>query len=116
MSGSADASGFTGTMRSTMGYHPLGKYHSEPIYGFGASTRETANKVFVSPEHTALATAGKHGPGPIYLLPPFVGGKQPNGRMRDPPSWGTVVKARATCMQSPSLNPDDRYRSIYEPI
>ena len=60
---SADAAGFTGTMKSTMGAQALGRYKSQPIYGFGANTREQAQKVFVSQEHTALATAGKAGPG-----------------------------------------------------
>lgn len=100
---SADATGFTGTMRSTMGQQPLGRYKSSPIYGFGASTREQAQKVFVSQEHTALATAGKAGPGPIYQLPPSVGGKQPDGRMRDPPSWGFGSGSRTRSMKQPQV-------------
>jgi hypothetical protein len=64
-----------------------GRFRSYPSYGFGASTREVAGKVFVSQEHTALATAGTQGPGPIYLLAPSVGGKQPDGRKPDPPVW-----------------------------
>lgn len=33
--------------------------------------------------------AGKGSPGPaLYTLPPSVGGKQPDGRKSDPPSWG----------------------------
>ena len=59
-----------------------------PAFGFGAATREQAGKVFVSQEHTALATAGSHSPGPaVYLLPASVGGKQPDGRRPDPPVW-----------------------------
>lgn len=75
------------TTRSMFGEHPTKGV--APSFGFGKSTRETAGKVFVSQEHTALATAGKHSPGPaVYLLPPSVGGKQPDGRKADPPVWG----------------------------
>ncbi len=61
---------------------------TQPDYGFGSATREQVSKLFVSQEHTALATAGTHSPGPaLYHLPPSVGGKQPDGRKRDPPVW-----------------------------
>ena len=76
----------TGTTRSMLGDQPLKK--SAPAYGFGAATRAVAQKVFVSQEHTALATAGTQSPGPAtYLLPASVGGKQPDGRKGDPPVW-----------------------------
>ena len=73
--------------RSTLGKQSYGKFKSEPAYGFGAATREQAGKVFVSQEHTALATAGTAGPGHIYNLKASVGGKQPDGRKKDPPVW-----------------------------
>ena len=76
-----------------LGDQPLKK--SAPKYGFGSSTRDQAGKVFVSQEHTALATAGKGSPGPaVYTLPPAVGGKQPDGRKSDPPSWGFGTASR----------------------
>lgn len=76
------------TMSSTFGYNPQSSRRTAPAFGFGACSREQAGKVFVSQEHTALATAGTQSPGPAqYLLPPSVGGKQPDGRKRDPPSW-----------------------------
>lgn len=78
-----------GTTRTTFGDQPEGRKKSAPSFSFGTSSREQAGKVFVSQEHTALATAGKHSPGPaVYLLPASVGGKQPDGRRKDPPSWG----------------------------
>ena len=59
-----------------------------PAFGFGSSTRAQVNKLFVSQEHTQLATAGTDSPGPAqYNLPASVGGKQPDGRKRDPPVW-----------------------------
>ena len=74
---------------STFGKQFSSARRGAPAYGFSAATREVANKVFVSQEHTALATAGMHSPGPAsYLLPPSVGGKQPDGRRRDAPSFG----------------------------
>ena len=78
------------TTRTTFGDQPLGSRKSQPSFSFGKSTREQAGKVFVSQEHTALATAGTHSPGPAapYILPPSVGGKQPDGRRADPPSYG----------------------------
>ena len=76
------------TMSSTFGYNPQSSRRTAPAFGFGACSREQAGKVFVSQEHTALATAGTQSPGPAqYLLPPSVGGKQPDGRKADPPSW-----------------------------
>lgn len=77
-----------GTTRSTFGSQPLGRYKSAPSAGFGTSSRETAGKVFLSQKHMALACAGKNSPGPaMYQLPSSVGGKQPDGRRKDPPMW-----------------------------
>jgi hypothetical protein len=74
--------------RSTFGAQPASTKKNAPAFGFGASTREQAGKLFVSQEHTALATAGMHSPGPaVYSLPSSVGGKQPDARKRDPPVW-----------------------------
>ena len=57
--------------------------------GSSSKTEKVANKVFVSQEHTALATAGMHSPGPAkYTLPPSVGGTQPEGRKKSAPSYG----------------------------
>lgn len=66
-----------------------------PSFTFGSSTREQANKVFVSQEHTLIAMGGHDSPGPAaYLLPPSVGGKQPDGRKPDPPVWQMAVAHR----------------------
>ena len=48
-----------GTTRTSFGPQPLGGRTSAPSYGFGAASRATSQKVFVSQEHTALATAGR---------------------------------------------------------
>ena len=73
--------------RSTLGKQSYSKFKSEPSFGFGVATREQAGKVFVSQEHTALATAGTTSPGAIYDTKPSVGGKQSDGSKPDPPVW-----------------------------
>lgn len=73
--------------RTTFGKQPYGSRRSEPSFTFGASTRDVAQKVWISQEHTALATAGTQSPGAVYTLPASVGGKQPDGRKPDPPVW-----------------------------
>ena len=89
------------TTRSMLGQQPLKK--SAPAYGFGAASRETASKVFVSQEMTALATAGKASPAKFYLLPPSVGGTQPDGRRANPPSWGFGSANRFRPMSAPAV-------------
>ena len=80
---------------STFGSQMSSRRRSAPSFGFGAATREVANKIFISQEHTALATAGMHSPGPAtILLPNSIGGKQPDGRRLDPPSYGFGSGAR----------------------
>lgn len=80
---------------STFGSQMSSRRRSAPSFGFGVATREVANKVFISQEHTALATAGLHSPGPaVYMLPNSVGGKQPDGRRIDPPSYGMGKSSR----------------------
>ena len=99
--GDEGPAGGLGTTRTGFGAQPMSTRKSAPSYGFGAASRSTAQKVFVSQEHTALATAGMHSPGPaVYLLPPSVGGKQPDGRRADPPSWGFGTNNRARALSS----------------
>ena len=81
---------------------------SAPKYGFGSGSREQAGKLFVSQEHTQLATAGKGSPGPaMYTLLAAVGGKQPDGRKSDPPSWGFGTAQRFRPRTAP-IKPDGR--------
>ena len=85
------------------GTQPLSVKRSSPVYGFGSSTREQANKLFVSQEHTQLAAAGTQSPGPaVYRLHSSVGGKQPDGRKRDPPVWSM---GKAERFQRPNSAP-----------
>ena len=75
---------------STKGYskQSLNVKKRAPAYGFGAATRDQANKVFVSQEHTLIAMGGFDSPGPAaYVLPANIGGKQPDARKPDPPVW-----------------------------
>jgi hypothetical protein len=100
----ARPSSSTMTTRSMLGDQPLKA--SAPKFSFGSSTRDQAGKVFVSQEHTALATAGKGSPGPaVYTLPPSVGGKQPDGRRADPPAWGFGTAQRFRPRTAP-VKPD----------
>jgi len=47
-----------------------------------------------------------HSPGPaVYELPPSVGGKQPDGRKRDPPVWGFGTSQRFR-NRAPTEKPD----------
>jgi hypothetical protein len=82
-------------LSSTFGGQKSSSRRTAPSFGFGAATREVANKVFVSQEHTALATAGMHSPGPAkYDMPPSIGGTQPEGRKASAPSYGFSKGAR----------------------
>ena len=82
-----------------------------PIYGFGSATREQANKVFVSQEHTLIALGGSDSPGPAgYILPPSVGGKQPNGKMADPPVWAFGTANRFQIGKSEKKPGPDEYK------
>ena len=94
------------TTRSSFGDQPLGSRKSAPAFGFGSSSRDVAQKCFVSQEHTIKSHAGRGSPGPaVYLLPPSVGGKQPNGRMADPPSWGFGSASRFRSIKSAPMSP-----------
>lgn len=69
---------------SVGGKQPDGRKQDPPMYGFGTGTREQAGMVSGQPERLL----GKISPGPAkYLLPPSIGGKQPDGRKKDPPTW-----------------------------
>ena len=82
-----------------------------PMYGFGSATREQANKVFVSQEHTLIALGGSDSPGPAgYILPPSVGGKQPNGKMADPPVWAFGTANRFQIGKSEKKPGPDEYK------
>ena len=66
--------------RSAFGSQKLSRTTSAPSVGFGTATREDASKGMERPP-------GEESPGPLYLLPASVGGKQPDGRKKDPPTW-----------------------------
>ena len=53
---------------------------AEPRYGFGTASREQAGKVMEP-------YPGGDSPGPYIALPKSIGGKQPDGRKKDPPNW-----------------------------
>ena len=54
--------------RSTFGSQQQSKRQSAPQWGFGSSTREHQEKVFLSQDHSALNT-GARSPGPVSLQP-----------------------------------------------
>jgi len=74
---------------------PDGAIPNAPSVTFGASTREIANQVYVSEKHTLSIRAGTQSPGPVYILPASVGGKQACARYRSQPSAKLIGKARA---------------------
>ena len=68
---------------------------SSPMPGFGASTRQTQDKLYISPEHEKMHF-GKLSPGPqsgTYTMPPTVG-KQFLSRNKSMPSWGFSTATR----------------------
>ncbi len=75
-----------GGTRSTLGVQSNSKKTSAPNYGFGTSTRDHREKVFVSQEHAALASGSTRSPGPIYDHLPAVG-PQPTGSFDSAPQW-----------------------------
>ena len=78
------------------GKQPDGRKVDPPMYGFGSATRDKVRAVFVSNDHQKTDFYGKDSPGPAtYLLPPSVGGKQPDGKKADPPSWSMSSTSRA---------------------
>lgn len=95
----------TGTTRTTFGEQPLATRQSAPSFGFGTASREVASKVFVSQQHTTLATAGKGSPGPHapYAVPASIGGKHPDGRRRDAPSYGFGSSKRGGNIRDPGI-------------
>ena len=81
---------------SVGGKQPDGRKRDPPVISFGTATRQQVNKLFVSNAHTLIATGGVDSPGPAqYSLPASVGGKQPDGRKADPPSYSISSAARA---------------------
>ena len=81
-----DASRHIGGTKSTFGPQPMSTRTSPAIYGFGSSTREDREKVFVSHEHAALACDSSRSPGPIYNHLPAIG-PQPTGTFSSAPTW-----------------------------
>jgi len=103
-------------MSSPRGYtqQSLANRNRSPAYGFGASTRAVANKLFISQGHTLSIMYGKDSPGPAgYNLPPSVGGKQPDGRKPDPPVWDIRGGGRYDLGGKPFKIPD---AGEYDPI
>lgn len=115
MSASASAAGPSATRsvggarmpgsRTSFGRQRLSTSASEPACTFAISTREVQQRRYEGPE---VATVGAESPGPnIYTLPASVGGKQPDGRKRDPPVWrfGTDTRFRpASAPNEPAPN------------
>ena len=83
-------------VRSTFGPQFYSRRRSPPAYGFGCSSREVANKVYLveggpgghleTKEINRLAPPSQPGPGPVYMMRPAVG-PQVNGAIRSQPKW-----------------------------
>merc|ERR1712185_473085 len=74
--------------RSTFGAQPMSRRRTSPQFGFGSSTREHQDKVFISQEHAALNTAVPRSPGPATYVPRASIGPQVNAQMKSSPLWG----------------------------
>ena len=75
--------------RSTFGAQPLSRRRTSPQYGFGSSSREDQEKVFITQEHAELNTGGPaRSPGPATYLMRAAVGPQVNGQLKSAPLWG----------------------------
>ena len=93
---SADVPGAIYDIRPAVGPQVDGKLKSSPLYGFGSSTREVANKVFISHEHGKV-TGGRDAPGPgQYAVKSLTGKPVVAGRQRSGPKWGMGTGKRFT--------------------
>ena len=90
-------------MPSMFGDQVSSTRRSAPGYGFGSSTRAHAQKVFVSKEHSMLASKGIS-PGPQYTIRSTVG-PQVDGAIRSEPQWGVSKAARFKAEKSTALGP-----------
>jgi hypothetical protein len=75
-----------GGTRSMLGTQSNSRKTSAPRYGFGSSTREGQEKVFVSQEHAAL-TGNPVSPGPAVYNSTGAVGPQVNGVKESAPRW-----------------------------
>lgn len=90
--------------KSMLGTQVSSKKTSAPAYGFGSSSRQQANKVFVSSEHARLASHGAP-PGPsAYSLRGAVAG-QPDSRKTSAPNWAFGTAERFTYEKKNTANP-----------
>lgn len=87
--------------RSLMGAQPLAKWRSTPSFGFGKGSRETREKVFISPAHVK-GIFGRNSPGPAMYSLPSGSGVQLLSTKHSQPRW-----AFGTCERFP--------RSKFEP-
>ena len=81
---------------STLGPQFSSARRSAPAFGFGSSSRDVANKVYLveggpgchveTKELNRLAPPSQPGPGPVYMMRPAVG-PQVNGAIRSMPKW-----------------------------
>lgn len=78
-----------GGTRTTLGPQASSQRRSPPIYGFGTSTREHRERVFISQEHAALSTGGgfERSPGPAKYTQLAAIGPQVDGARESAPLW-----------------------------
>jgi len=75
--------------RSTFGAQPLSRRKTSPQFGFGSSTREDQEKVFISQDHAELNAGGvPRSPGPATYVMRAAVGPQVNGQLKSSPLWG----------------------------
>ena len=84
------------SLPTSFGSKPHPTSSSLPRFGMASPcTRETARKIFVAEKHQRADLVCKISPGPArYSLPSNVGGKQPDGRMKDPPVYSLGGRIR----------------------
>ena len=77
------------SMQSLYSTSKRGHKGVSPSFGFGTASRAQAGKL------STPNPAGMESPGPTrYNLPSSIGGKQPDGRKKDPPVWSQAKAGR----------------------
>eukprot|EP00873_Tetraselmis_striata_P046620 jgi/Tetstr1/466884/TSEL_011339.t1 len=79
--------------RSMFGHQADGRKQTFPAYSVPVGTRDTREKVFLTPEHVKTDKLCTTGPGPIYQTPIAIG-KQVSSRNQTLPSYSLPRDAR----------------------
>jgi len=94
-------------LRGSIGGQLESKYHSQPTFSMGTSTRTGVEKVFVSDDHALATFGGKGSPGPASYDGVASIGKQANSEKGTPPTWlfGTLERFKNPELKTAAKTP-----------